>query len=240
MPDRPRRELGFFALEDVQLPLFAGSGTSCEDVAAELVQLSSSLEVPLEQRFLPACNDEAGASFPEFLPVAFSFRVPDVRRRTIFEWRFQTCADGNSDCRILLNAPFVAFPQDLLAPLKTWAANNVLVVRDPIGALSEFLDGQGVPFFEGAAPKYPGAERVTLIVADDHVASERVVSRFVERGSVVLFREKSRSLPVVKSQSKGSHNLVTVELPLISTLPGNPLAQELLLQIFRLSQEKEP
>lgn len=234
------QEPGYFALEEIHLPLAARNGTDCAAITAVLVQLSSSLEALLEERRLKNCSDDVGSLVANPRPVPFRFRVPDVRRKARFEWRFQACAGDDEGCQSLLTVPFTAFPRNLLQPLKDWAGEHVLVVHDPDGGLQSFLDGQDIPFFERAAPTYPDAERTTLLVSKEKAVDEVTLRKMTERGGVVVFRETSNGLPLVKSETLGPHRLITVELPVVSALATDPYAQEVLLDLIRLSQEKEP
>ena len=239
-PVQRSEEPGYFALEEVRLPLEARNAGNCEAISAVLVQLSSSLSAVVERRSLPSCPIEVGSPSAAPRSISFGFRVPEVRRKARFEWHFEACTGKEEACQSLLRVPFVAFPRNLLAPLEAWAEANVLVVRDPDGELQSFLDDKDVQFFEHSAPSYPDAKRATLIVSRESMVQQDDLSKFTERGGVVLLREKRDGLPLVKSETKGSHKLITVELPLLSALPKEPYAQELFLEVIRLSQEEEP
>ena len=234
------QEPGYFALEEIAIPLAVRRGTDCETISAVLVQLSASLEAHLERRLLPKCRDVTGPMAAGPRPVSFRFRVPDVRRKSRFEWRFAACAREGVGCRSLLTVPFTAFPRNLLTPLKVWAEEHVLVVRDRDGGLQSFLDDQDIPFFERAAPSYPDAERMTLLVSKEKAVDRNTLLKMTGQGGVVVFRETRDGLPLVQSETMGPHRLITVRLPVVSALATDPYAQELLLELVRLSQGKEP
>ena len=126
---------------------------------------------------------------------------------------------------------------DLLARKLATIRGYVLLERTH---LQSFLDEQDVQFFERAAPNYPDAVRMTLLVSKEKAVDKYDLRKLTEQGGVIVFRETHQGVPLVKSETMGSHRLITVKLPLVSSLATDPYAQELLLEIVRLSQGKEP
>jgi hypothetical protein len=227
----------YFAGTQVGFSLDLGDNLDCARIHAILIQVSSKLEAKFGEPRGLNCVDGALAAAPDRAVSPFEFLVPEVRRKSKFEWRFGRCAADGSECEELLSVPFLAYPEDLLEPARHWAKNNVLVVEDRSGTLQDFLEQQGIEFFEGSAPSHAGAVRTTFMVEGERPFESRALARHMERGSVVLFREKLLGLPHVKSVLEGETRMVSVELPLLAALPGQPAAQEMFLEILRLSLE---
>jgi hypothetical protein len=59
----------------------------------------------------------------------------------------------------------------------------------------------------------------------------------MKHGSVILLRETRDGLPHIKSVQQGPHRLVSVELPLLAGLRNQPTAQEMFIDLLKLSLE---
>lgn len=238
--DQGRQQHAYFSEEDVRYSLAVEGGGPCQPLAATLVQVTTRLEAELDQRQLTAC--EAGDD-PNILAgtgLSFAFVVPKVERKSRFEWRFASCPQSGGPCNPLLALPFTAYPRDLLAPLRSWAKTHNLVIRDPDGDLQDFLDQQRISYTERLLGRPEDSRVVTLIVDRRKAIHAEDLGSYAEDGSIILFRENTEGLPHVKSTGQGGHRLISVEMPLTTELEGRPLAQEIFLEIFRMSQEPEP
>lgn len=234
--DLAHRTLAYFAEQKVTLTLALEDVAACPAIAARLVQLSRRLEAEWDLRPRLDCPAATGA---RDLTLPFGFTVPKVEHQTRFEWRFFDCDPARQDCAPLLRLGFTAYPRDLLAPLQEWAKTHLLVVKDAEGALQDFFDRRSIEFVERAVPAPRDHRVVSLVVERDRPVERADLAPLLARGDVVLFREKIVNLPRIKSVERGSRRLTTVEMALLGDLEANPLAQDMLLEIFRMTQEGE-
>jgi hypothetical protein len=239
-PDLTHRTLAYFAEQKVTLTLALTDPATCPVITARLVQQSQRLEAEWDLRPRLDCPTSNTRSGPHALAVPFVFAVPKVERQTRFEWRFLDCDSARQNCEPLLRLGFTAYPRDLLAPLQNWAEAHILVVKDAEGVLQKFLESRSISFVERFIPG-PREGRVVSLVVERNDPLERAdLDPLMARGEVVLFREKIVTLPHIKSVGRGPHRLTTVEMALLDDLAGNPLAQDMFLEIFRMTQEGKP
>lgn len=239
-PPAASPELSYFSERSVSLELRLRGAAACPDIAAQLVQLSYRLEAELLRRRAFDCAELPGAAEAAPADFVFPFAVPKVDRVSRFEWRFIKCNGAGESCDVLLSLPFSAYPRDLLGPLKSWAAKHVLVVRDPLGELQDFLDENEIEFFERAAPQTLDMQVKTLLVERGAPIEASDYETYLTKGDVVLFREKTDTLPLIKSIEIGDRRLTTVELVLIPKLISGPAVQRVFLDILDLPRKEEP
>ena len=163
----------------------------------------------------------------------FQFTVPKVKRESRFEWRFAECGTPGDACRGLIDIPVDVFPADILASIRNWASRESLLVKDPSGALAEFLDQQRIEFIERRSAITKGSQVVSLLVEDKKKIQQSELTPYLERGGVVVFRKSPDTLPLIKSRHVAGRSLISVELPLIEILAGNPRAHKAFLEIFQ-------
>ena len=229
----------YFTDVDVEFPLALDGVSSCPSIRAILVQVSHRLEVEIQQRFPVDCSQDSSPSEPTWT-FPFHFSVPHIARQTDFEWRFALCNGTGSDCRPLVRLPFTAYPTDLLDPLVSWARNNILLVRDTTGRLQDWLDKRGIDNYERYGASLADSRIMTMISTENGDDEAGLINRSLQKGSVVWFREKVFSLPLLKVIDKDKHRLIILELPFISSLNDSPSTHKLLLEVFRLAQERGP
>jgi hypothetical protein len=203
----------YFAGEQARLHLVKSDTLECARLRAVLFQLTSKLQVELEQPHKLNCEDGQTSASRDRHDLLFEFRVPDVKRKTRFEWRLANCGTEGQPCQGLLSVFFVACE------------------------IQTFLDQQEIEFFERAAPSYPGAARTTLVVQGDRPDERLDLARHMKHGSVILLRETRDGLPHIKSVQQGPHRLVSVELPILAALRDQPTVQEMFIDLLKLSLE---
>lgn len=234
-PDRPQQAHAYFAEQRVTLTLSLEDAATCPAITARLVQLSQRLEA--EWDLTPRLNCPGTATPRRDGTIPFAFAVPRVVRQTQFEWRFFDCDSARRDCEPLLRLAFTAYPHDLLAPLRQWAENHVLVVKDTDGTLQDFLDSRSISFVERLVPPPKGSRVASIVVERNGPIEPAALDPLLARGDLVLFREQMPGLPHIKSVERGPHRLTTVEMVLLGDLEGSPLAQSMFLEIFQMTHE---
>ncbi len=128
----------YFAGEQASLPLVISDTVDCTRLRAVLVQLSSKLQVELEQPHKLNCEDGPASASRVRFDLLFEFRVPDVQRKSRFEWRFAHCGAQSDACQSLLSVPFLAYPSDLLDPARRWAKANGIAIFQVFDRLGLF------------------------------------------------------------------------------------------------------
>ena len=233
----------------VHLALFSGAKATlllsvrgfegCPDDTATLYQVSTRLLAPVAERQLFPCEHPTDALPSGASVTPFEFAVPAVERDTNFEWRFVRCA-GQRPCRELGRVAFTAYSNDLLGPLRSWAAERALMVHDRDGQLMDFLDRQGVEYLPARTALPRGMEVVTLIAVRDGQPDKERLGKYLEAGAVVLFLDQNRGMPVIVKTQAPHGWKVEARLPLLSRLETDPAAQKLLVELFYMSLGHEP
>lgn len=230
----------YFSEQEATLDLRLYGFIPCRQFSAQLIQLSYRLEAELIRRPAFDCTRTPTIGAASGVDIDFQFVAPSVERVIRFEWRFATCDPADDVCEALLSVPFTAYPRDLLEPLKGWAARHLLVVRDPSGELQDFLDRNGIEFVQRPTGLTPETQVKTMLVERRAETEPAEYREHLGRGDVVLLREKTSTLPLVKSQELHGRQLTIVEFGLVARLPGSPAAQQVLLEILELSHTEEP
>ena len=138
----------------------------------------------------------------------------------------------------MIAAPFETFPADLLAPVRTWASRESLVIKDPVGDLADFFDQQNIEFVERRSGIARDSRVVSLLVEDKKKIEPADLAPYLEKGGVVVFRKHQSTLPLIKSRRVAGQPLISVELPLVRSLTADPRAQKALLEIFQMLFER--
>jgi hypothetical protein len=208
------------------------------DLKARLFQLSHGLVVPAGEFH----DIAAGVDFRSDLRrrLAFDVALPAVERESRFEVVVFGRVHPSSDWRRIGSASLRAYPDDLLAPLKRWSQDRPLRLHDPSGKLERFLSARGIAFVDPSARSLEKSDdAVTLLVggAREAVAPAR---RRAERGeAVIVFRERVIDLPRIERTHWQRGVLVLVELELLDSLPVDPQAQKLLLELITSTRTRE-
>lgn len=224
----------YFSEQGTSIDMVLSRAQSCPIIIATLVQMATRLEAEVTQRQLFDCDDQPSRFDGGAQTHAFQFTVPKVKREARFEWRFAECDAAGANCSGLINVPFDAFPTDPLEPVRNWATRESLVVKDSVGSLAEFLDLQRIEFIERRSGITKGSQLVSLLVEDKKKLAAADLAPYLERGGVIVFRKSQDTLPLIRSRRVAGQALISVELPLIESLPANPRAQKALLEIFQM------
>jgi len=209
-------------------------------IRAQLVQRTSGLAAPIGPPHEIALTPASVRQQPN--PIELEIALPAVRSETGFELRLESRAAGDDAWRSGVPVALRAYPQDLLAPLRSWAQKRRLRIvedrQDP--TLSAFLAKNDIPFESPGAIPPPGASPPVTLYAGEAARTPTVGKaardRGAETGPAVFFTERSASLPhVVLQRDEVSGALTaTVEMPLLDQLETDPAAQQTFLRIFEL------
>jgi hypothetical protein len=221
-PDEPRR---FFGGRAVSVPLTVHAPDR-EGLAirAQLVQVTTRLAMPAGDEIdvsLPAPG-AAGPSVELDLPLV----LPAVERETDFELRFRFSASRDREQpagRIALKV----YPGDLLAPVRAWARSRPIRVEDEHGQVRAFLRDQRIPIAAASGP------RGITIYAGARALEKHVRNPPREGEAAVLFLERESETTTLVVDRAGQGTIVELEMRLIDRLSTDPLAQKILLDVFR-------
>lgn len=165
---------------------------------------------------------------------SFVMAPPSVDRITGFEIQVQH-RDHGSQWHTLYAIPVRVYPDDLLTPIKSWARENTLIVRDRDGKLADFLQDQEVAFVTRRPGRVGRRATLELVTGDgDGIGRDDTHGR----RRVVLFPEKVRDFPKIVARSDEQGERVRVEMALLDRL-DTPRAQMILLETFRMSLNTE-
>ena len=228
----------YFSEQAAVIEMILSGARSCPQIAATLVQKTTRLEAEIAQQQLLDCDRFKPRFDGAPQTIAFRFAVPKVKRESRFEWRFAECDTSGGNCRDLLDIPFDTFPPDLLGSIRKWASRESLVVKDPVGVLADFLDQQGIDFTARRSGIARDSQVVSLLVEDKNEIGLAEMAPYLEKGGVVVFRKSQNILPLIKTRRVAGQSLISVELPLITSLASDPRAQKTLLEIFQMLFER--
>jgi hypothetical protein len=201
------------------------------DLRAVLVQLTSSLSVPVAEQLAVRLSPRADGD--PWFDAEFGLTPPDVKRETDFEIRFRSRRRGEPAWQAAGRVTVRVYPSDLLDPVRAWARSHPLSVQDHRGLLVEFLRRQTIPIADR-----PGGRGVTL-----YVASRRKDGSvpLLDGGAAVLFTERETDTPHLVIDRTGRTTIVRVETRFLDRLETDPQAQKLLLEVFqRLHEQLTP
>jgi hypothetical protein len=196
-------------------------------VWAELIQISSSLAVPVGgQVNIPvAVSAQADTGFTSELELSLS--LPVVSRETDFELRFQS---SWPPARAMLSAGRIAlrvYPGNLLDPVRIWAESHPVWLEDDQGSVTELFREHRIP-----VATQPGPLGVTVYAGDGPVQKySRVPPRHGQ--SAILLLERDTTAPHLIVDRTNGGTIVKVEMKLLDRLATDPLAQMIFLEAFQ-------
>ncbi len=228
----------YFSEQAAVIEMVLSGARSCPKIAATLVQETARLEAEIAQQQLLDCDRLQPRFDGAPRTIVFRFAVPKVKRESRFEWRFAECDTTEGNCRDLIDIPFDTFPPDLLASIRKWASRESLVVKDPVGVLADFLDQQSIDFTARRSGIAKDSQVVSLLVEDKNEIKLAEIVPYLEKGGVVVFRKLQNTLPLIKTRRVADQSLISVELPLITSLASDPRAQKTLLEVFQMLFER--
>ncbi len=228
----------YFSEQAAAIEMVVSGARACPQITATLVQETARLEAEIARQQLVDCDRSQLRFDGATQTIAFRFAVPRVKRESRFEWRFAECDPAGGNCRDLIDIPFDTFPPDLLASIRNWASRESLVVKDPVGVLGDFLDQQRVDFTARRSGIARDSQVVSLLVEDGSGIELAQIAPYLDKGGVVVFRKSQNTLPLIKMRRVAGQSLISVELPLITSLASDPRAQKTLLEIFQMLFER--
>jgi hypothetical protein len=196
-------------------------------VWAELIQISSSLAVPVGgQVNIPvAVSARADTGFTSELELSLS--LPVVTRETDFELRFQA---SWPPARAMPSAGRIAlrvYPGNLLDPVRIWAASHPIWLEDDQGSTRERFRELRIP-----VATQPGPSGVTVYAGAGAVQKYlRVPPRHGQ--SAILLLERDTATPHLVVDRTSGRTTVKVEMNLLDRLATDPLAQKIFLEAFQ-------
>ena len=225
----------YFGGQEITLPI-AVQTSSREQIhlKANLTQVTFSLTAqhniipeitpPLDQEDRPRADREV------------TLELPTVQRETDFHLSFQAQTASQN---LWSEAGFFrirVYPEDLLAPLKTWSQKVQLRLDDGEGILGDLLEIQDVAFVDSRAlmEKREGVPIVTMIVKNTQKISlpRRPLA---PHNSIIVFNEQVTNIPKVVVTPFGEGQLILVDLQIIKQLSEDPRAQKQFLEIIQLA-----
>ncbi len=130
------------------------------------------------------------------------------------------------------------YPKTLLDPLRVWAQHHPLIVKDRNGKLAAFLAQQAVTFrtrrFDTRT--LSDVKPVYFVTGPDSSPLSNAASWNTEHINIVFFHERMYNISKIKSLNTKYGTRIDVEMKLLDKLMTDPLAQKVLLEIFRMSQ----
>ena len=205
----------FFEKDKFRVSFIPGPVTvngGCPRLTAELVQLSTRLEAPLQDAVAPAESDICK-------PRDFEVELPALENETEFEVVFRQ--EGKDLQTIALKA----YPLTLLDGVKSWAEfkGNALIVKDREGRLADFLDRHKVAYQSQDVAARDG-RKLYIVTGKDAEDVE---------GDAIYLREKVDTFPLVKIRQTAQGTSVNVKTKLLEALSADdPLAQKTFVEIF--------
>jgi hypothetical protein len=222
-PDEPHR---FFGGRTVTMPLTIHvqerNGLA---IRVQLVQLTTRLAMPAGHDItvpLPA-----HAATPSAVDLDLPLQLPAVERETDFELRFTISASGDPVPQPGGRIALKVYPGDLLAPVRAWAQSRPVRVEDDRGLVTAFLEDQRIPIAAG-----PGPRGVT-IYAGTRALQKHSHNLPRDGETAVLFLERESDTPTLVVDRTGTGTIVQLEMRILERLPTDPLAQKILLDVFR-------
>lgn len=196
-------------------------------VRAQLVQLSSSLAVPIAGEIdVPlAVSAEGAAAFASELELSLS--LPAVRRETDFEIRFQSFWPP---ARAEFPAGRIAlrvYPANLLEPVRLWSESHSIRLEDDHGSVTDVLRQQRI-----SVTTRPGSPDLTVYAGPRSVEKHARQPHAGGR-STIIFSERETSTPHLVVDRTGPGTTVKVEMRLLDRLATDPLAQKIFLEAFQ-------
>jgi hypothetical protein len=202
------------------------------DVRAHLVQLTSSLSIPVTSDLavpLPTI-----AADRDGIEIDFSLAVPAVSRETEFELRFRSRSRGDETWQGAGRIAMRVYPADLLAPVRVWVQSHPLRVEDDRGSLIALLRRHQIAIANQSESTGPG---ITLYAGSRSLQKHaRLPLRDGE--TAVLFTERETDTPYLLVERTGRRTIVRVETRLLDRLETDPQAQKLLLELFQYLREQ--
>jgi len=200
-------------------------------LTAEATQLGYSLQAPygIKAEITPA-SDEKNSVVRHL-----SLMLPEVKRETNFEVVLKRNEKENPED--LGRFKMVVYPQDMLKPLKQWAKEHQVRLKDRQWILAEVFEKNEIEFVDdrAALPKTKERPVVTIIVGEPEEDFLEKPPGFWE-GSIIILREGYSSIPKVTVRPIKTGTLVDVELEVVKDLTQNPRHQKAFLDIVRLTK----
>ena len=205
----------------------------CTGLKTQFVQLSTRLRMPLGAERIVNETSCIGLTFHPLLP--------DAERELVVELQLFYRNAGGTWGKLWSSAPSKVYPTSLLDPLRAWAQQHQLIVKDREGRLTTFLQEHAIPFRTRLLSRRNAAGRkpVYLITGGGNAPHADLASWPTANAHVILFHETVLNLPKITSRMTSHGARINVEMKLLDRLPNDPLAQKAFLDIFRLSQRTD-
>jgi len=156
--------------------------------------------------------------------------LPRVSQSSDFELRVESRAED--DWRPAGRVALRLYPDDLLAPLRSFAARRDLRVVEDDGQLAALLERFRIPFRERGSPPNPRRKAAPVTLYAGRPARETPI-----RSVAVVFAERERGLPHLVVTELPEGKVIRVEMQLLSRLESDPRSQQTLLEIFELLEQ---
>ncbi len=231
----PEPFVHYFGGQEITLPIAVQTSSREQiNLRANLTQVTFSLKA--EHNVIPEISppldqeDRAGADREVKL------ELPTVQRETDFQLSFQAQTASQDLWSEAGLFHIRVYPDNLLAPLKTWSQKVQLRLDDREGILEEFLTAQDVVFVDSKAQmeKREGVPIVTMIVRNiQKVSLPR--RPLAPQTSIIVFNEQVANVPKVVVTPFGTGQLIQVDLRIIKQLSEDPRVQKQFLEIIRLA-----
>ncbi|MBI1216730.1 MAG: hypothetical protein GC185_13050 [Alphaproteobacteria bacterium] len=197
----------------------------CVQTDAQLVQFSARLQAPVP--------DAADIAHGPCGDITFEVKIPAVEHETEFHV-VVTRPDENGKPAEAGELSLMAYPENLLDPVKSWAAykDNALIVKDPDGRLLDLFDRNRVEYqLHEMAPAE--AKKLHIIVGDPPERGALASGAEDMAGDVIYLREKTDPLPVVRIHETAKRTRIDVKTKLLDALAADdPLAEKEFVEIF--------
>ena len=139
-----------------------------------------------------------------------SIILPPVNRVTRF---FLSTSAISKEKTVTIDEPeLILYPQNLLESVRVWATANVLYTEDSSEVLNEFLDSQKIPY----------------IARRPEGGNDKTIKLFAGKAEIDFTEKKSDFPKIIVTDRK-----VTVDMPFLYNLTGNPETQKEFLNIFQ-------
>ena len=231
---KPNDPYRYFGGRTVTVPLLIHAPETEElSIRAELWQLATNLLAPVGGELEVPLSAAAGAGPASELD--FSVALPAVKRETDFELRFRSCRQGTQVWQAAGRIPLRVYPADLLGSVRAWAESHPVQVEDDHGSVIELLRLHGIPI-----ATQPGARGVTLYAGPRALEKQARLPFRHDEMAIVIFAESQTEIPRLFIDRTGRQTTVRVEMRVLDRLAADPLAQKVILEVFKLLQEQAP
>ncbi len=212
------------------LPVELMAPLPCTGLKIRFVQVSARLSMPLGED--KVVNDESCAGY------TWQPTLPVVKREIVIRLQMFYRNEQGRWQDLWQSSLVKVYPKTLLDPLRVWAQHHPLIVKDRNGKLAAFLAQQAITFrtrrFDTRT--LSDIKPVYFVTDPDSSKLSGTASWNTEYVNIVFFHERIYNISKIKSLNTKHGTRIDVEMKLLDKLTTDPLAQKVLLEIFRMSQ----